>query len=182
MRATTIFAVPIILALWGAAAAAPLAAQDPAEDAGLERELRRLDVTLGRLVQLLERQLESSNAAVLMQRVQLMTNRMAPMEQELRAARSEVGGLEDALAEIDLAAASFAAQLDRDLAEGNITDEQARDLLTREEPLSRRRKEHIEARLWAARQRMIDLEQGLDARRAELETWEGEIDRVLGLR
>lgn len=44
------------------------------------------------------------------------------------------------------------------------------------------RRKQIRDRLWQAEQRVIDLEQRLDRRRVEIETWEGEIDRYLGLR
>jgi chromosome segregation ATPase len=182
MRATTLLAVPIILLLSGSTIT-PLRAAEPApDDAGLSVELRRLDATLGRLVQLLERQLESGNAAVLMQRVQLMTSRMAPLEQELRAARSEQEGHQGELEDLELAALSLESQMERETEEGQIEEEQARGLLEQQRQVFDARKKQIEDRLWAAQQRVIGLEQRLDARRTEIETWEGEIDRALGLR
>jgi len=182
MRATTLFAVPIILLLSGSTTAPSRAAEPASDDAGLSVELRRLDATLGRLVQLLERRLESGNAAVLMQRVQLMTSRMAPLEQELREARDEHAGQERELDDLEIAALSFETQVERDVEEGQIEEEQARTLLEQQQQVLDQRKKQIEDRLWAARQRVIVLEQKLEARRTEIETWEGEIDRALGLR
>ena len=171
-----------LLILSAAAAGSPLAAQAPPADAGLEQEVRRLNVTLSELVELLRRQLESSNAAVLMQRVQLMTSRMAPAEEELRTARAALAGAEGEKEDLELSVTNFAAQIERDLAEGNITDEQARLIREQQDAVLEQRTKQIQGRIWSARQRVIDLEQDLAVRRAELETWEGEIDRVLGLR
>ena len=171
-----------ILILLGAAVGAPLTAEEPVTGPGLEREVRQLNATLAELVELLRRQLESSNAAVLMQRVQLMTSRIAPLEDELRIARGELGKQERELEEITLSAASWEASIETQVEQGNMTEEQARILTEGERPVLEQRKKQIEDRLWATRQRVIDLEQRLDKRRAEIETWEVEIDRVLGLR
>ena len=53
----------------------------------------------------------SSNAAVLMQRVQLMTSRIAPLEVELREGRDESQKLQRELDETKLSAARFEAQV-----------------------------------------------------------------------
>ena len=62
-----------------------------------------------------------------------------------------------------------------------VDEEEARVLLYEHERVSAESRKQIENRLWTAQQRVIDLEQAIAARRAELETWQGEIDRVLGL-
>ncbi len=171
-----------VLVLAAVAALPATAQEEPLRDAGLEHEVRALNATLGELVELLRRQLESSNAAVLMQRVQLMTSRIAPLEEELRGARADVDGFQSELDELELSATNFEAQLEREIADGQISEERARSLREQQLPGLEQRREQIGERLWTARQRVIDLEQRLAARRAEIETWEGEIDRVLGLR
>ena len=166
-----------------AAVAGPVAtAEETVAGAGLEQEVRELNSTLGQLVELLRRQLESSNAAVLMQRVQLMTARIAPLEQELRAARAEQQGHQSSLDDLDLSTTSLEADLDRQVEEERLTVEEARGIMEQQEQVVDQRRKQLEARLWEATQRVIDLEQRLTARRREIETWEGEIDRVLGLR
>lgn len=160
----------------------PAVAEEPLPASGLERELRDLNDTLGELVTLLRRQVESDSADLLLRRVQLMTSRIAPLEQELRGARGEVDGLQGELDEIEVAATNFEAQLEREIADGQITEERARSLREQQYPGLDQRREQLGERLWTARQRVIDLEQTLEARRAEIETWEGEIDRYLGLR
>lgn len=175
------FLIPILI-LAGTVTAPPLAAQTPPEETGLEREVRQLNATLGQLVELLRRQLESSNAAVLMQRVQLMTSGIAPLDQELRSARSEQQGRQSELDELELSAATFETQLERNVEDGDISAEHARGLREEQQLVYEQRKKQLEDRLWALQQRVIDLEQRLDDRRTEIETWEGEIDRVLGLR
>ncbi len=172
----------VILILAGAAVPATLAAQEPLEATGLEREVRQLNVTLGRIVELMQRQLESSNAAVLMQRVQLMTNRIAPLEEELRAARGVVRDQQRQLDDADLSDSSFRGNLEIQIEIDEIDEEEARVLQYEHDRMSVENRKQIEGRLWTAQQRVIDLEQAIAARRAELETWEGEIDRVLGLR
>ncbi len=181
MRVTVLGAVVALVVI--ALTAAPASrAQEPVDGAGLEREVRALNTTLSELVELLRRQLESSNAAVLMQRVQLMTARIAPLEEELRSSRSERQGLENNLNEIELSVASFEAQLEREVEEEKITAEHARNLLEQQRPPLEQRKKQLGDQLWTVQQRVIDLEQRLDRRRTEIETWEGEIDRALGLR
>ena len=182
---TTLITAAAALVLILVASAFPGVAQEPSRqeplrDTGLEREVRSLNVTLARLVELLERQLESSSAAVLMQRVQLMTSRIAPLEVELRTARATYEGMQGELDELEISAGSFEALLEGELERGEITAEEARAALDRQMIDQRRRQ--IEDRLWSAQQTVIDLEQRLDKRRTEIETWEGEIDRALGLR
>ena len=63
-----------------------------------------------------------------------------------------------------------------------MSAEEVRRIVDQEQPIFDQRKRQVGERLWAAQQLVIDLEQRLARRRAELETWEGEIDRVLGLR
>lgn len=172
----------LMLILAGALAAPRAVAQEPVVGAGLEREVRELNSTLEELVELLRRQLESSNAAVLMQRVQLMTARIAPLEEELRTARAEAQSQQNSLDDLELSTTSMEANLDREVEEERITTEEARSVLEQHEQVTTQRREQLEGRLWEARQRVIDLEQRLKARRTEIETWEGEIDRALGLR
>ena len=171
-----------MLVLAGAMAGPGAATQEPVGGAGLEREVQELNSTLGELVELLRRQLESSNAAVLMQRVQLMTARMAPVEEELRTARAEQQSQQNALDDLELSTTSLEADLDRQVEEERITAEEARGILEQQKQVIDQRREQVESRLWEATQRVIDLEQRLKARRTEIETWEGEIDRALGLR
>ena len=184
MRATALltFTTGMVLALAVTVPAPTMAAQEVPEGAGLEREVRQLNTTLGQLVELLRRQLESGNAAVLMQRVQLMTSRMTPLEQELRSARAEQDVRQRELDDLKVSAASFETQIDNDREQGHITEEQARGLVDQQQEVLGLRERQIQDRLWAAQQRVIDLEQSLSTRRTEIETWEGEIDRVLGLR
>ena len=172
----------VMLILVGALAGPRAAAQEPVAGAGLEREVRQLNSTLGELVELLRRQLESSNAAVLMQRVQLMTARMAPLEEELRTARAEAQSQQNSLDDLELSATSLEADLDRQVEEERITADEARGILEQQEQVIAQRREQLDDRLWEARQRVITLEQRLKARQTEIETWEGEIDRALGLR
>ncbi len=179
MRVTVAKAMVVLILAVLTTAPAP-AAEEPLSSPGLEQEVRKLNTTLGQLVDLLRRQLESSNAAVLMQRVQLMTTRIAPVEQELRTARAEQQGLQNELDELELAAASIEAQVEHQLEEGEITADEARGVLDRQ--MFDQRKKQVEDRLWTAQQLVIGLEQRIDSRRTEIETWEGEIDRVLGLR
>ena len=171
----------VLLILAGAAAPGMLAAQGAVEASGLEREVRQLNVTLGRMVELMQRQLESSNAAVLMQRVQLMTTRLEPLENELRSARDLVLDQQKQLDDADLSVSSYRGHLDTRVEIGEIDEEEARVLLYEHERISAESRKQIENRLWTAQQRVIDLEQAISSRRAELETWQGEIDRVLGL-
>jgi len=172
----------VVLILAGLAAAPTPATEEPLSSAGLEQEVRDLNATLGQLVELLRRQLESSNVAMLMQRVQLMTSRIAPLEEELRSARAEQQSQQSALNDLELSTTSFEAQMEREVEEDRITAEHARNLLDQQRPVFDQRKKQIEDRLWAVEQRVIDLVQRLDTRRTEIETWEGEIDRALGLR
>jgi len=172
----------MILTLLAVPSTAPLAAQAPPSEAGLERQVRQLNETLGQLVELLRRQLEGSNATVLMQRVQLMTNRMAPLEEELRTARAVELDLQNQLGDLETSANSYRTHLETEVEMGEITEEEARIRSDQQERLLSESRKQTENRLWTAQQRVIDLEQALTARRAELETWEGEIDRVLGLR
>ena len=180
MRAMT-FKALVLLILAGAAAPGVLAAQEAAETSGLEREVRQLNVTLGRMVELMRQQLESSNAAVLMQRVQLMTTRLEPLEDELRAARDAALGHQKQLDDTELSDSSYRGHLDTRVEIGEIDEEEARVLLYEHQRVLAESRKQIESRLWTAQQRVIDLEQAIAARRAELETWQGEIDRVLGL-
>lgn len=180
MRRTTLN-ILVILTLVAVPMTPRLAAQPPS-DAGLEHEVRQLNATLGQLVELMRRQLESGNAAVLMQRVQLMTNRMAPLEEELRSARAKQSSEQMQLDDLELSESSYRGHLETQIEIGEITEEEARIRGYEQERMGAENQKLIENRLWAAQQRVIDLEQAIAARRAELETWEGEIDRVLGLR
>ncbi len=175
----------LTLALTAVPAAAAAAPQPPAAaqalPTGLEAEVRALNTTLGELVGLLRRQLEGQYAGVLMQRVQLMTSRMAPLEEELRGARSEQRGLSEDLDRMELIGEQVEAQYQAELA-GGADPEQAEAGRERMRADLELRRKQIRDRLWQAEQRVIDLEQRLDRRRVEIETWEGEIDRYLGLR
>jgi hypothetical protein len=172
----------MILMLMVATAVPAHTAEAPLVEAGLEEEVRALNDTLVELVELLRRQLESSNAAVLMQRVQLMTNRIAPIEEELHTARKEARGLEDEAESMKLAADEHEAHLERSVATGETTDEQARQELELQLAMFTSRQKQVGDRLWRAQQRVIDLEFFNDTATTEIYTWEGEIDRVLGLR
>lgn len=175
----------LALALTAVPAAAAAAPQPPAAaqalPTGLEAEVRALNTTLGELVGLLRRQLEGQYAGVLMQRVQLMTSRMAPLEEQLRGARSEQRGLSEDLDRMELIGEQVEAQYQAELA-GGADPEQAEAGRERMRADLELRRKQIRDRLWQAEQRVIDLEQRLDRRRVEIETWEGEIDRYLGLR
>jgi hypothetical protein len=181
MRTTTVRTL-VILSLAATTVAPPLAAEPPPASDGLERELRQLNTTLGELVELLRLQLESSNATVLMQRVQLMTSRIAPLEERLRSARAEQLSERRQLDDLALSESSYRGHLETQVEIGEINEEEASIRWDQQQRTFAENKKQIEDRLWAAQQRVIDLEQAIAARRAELETWEGEIDRVLGLR
>ena len=180
MRATVVALTFLTLA--GVMPGEPLAAQAPPPEAGLEHEVRQLNDTLGELVELLRQQLESTNAAVLMQRVQLMTSRIAPLEAELRTARDEQSDLQDRLDDIDLSEAAIRGSVETQIELGQVSEEEARLRLEEHARITIENRKQTESRLWAAQQRVIDLEQAIAAQRTVLETWEGEIDRVLGLR
>lgn len=173
MRAATVVVLAVVAAPSG------LAAQMPEPSAGLEQEVRALNGTLRELVELIRRQLESDNAALLMQRVGHMTRRIAPLEQELQTARAEERRLQNQFDGLELMASSVEDQIVRRMDEGEVDAEEGRGLMEQQQSALELQREQLEGKLWAAKQRVIDLEQVLELRHAEIESWEGRIDQAL---
>lgn len=157
-------------------ATSPLSAR-PQESATDPRplpvQLERLNTSLERIVQLLERHAGGQRLELLMKRVELGTTRMAQAEEQLQRVRATKASIENEKLELEARLAQLAEALDAGTVSMSIA---AIEHYTGELDLKRRL---LERRLQGVDGEIIDLEIQVRERRIEVQSWQDEIDREL---
>ncbi|MDX1502560.1 MAG: hypothetical protein R3325_09355 [Thermoanaerobaculia bacterium] len=168
-----ILLLPALMAALAPAARGQTAATAPAETA-VAAELTKLNATLTDIKTLLERLAETQGLDLLMKRMELSSARVTELESRLRGARAERTSVVDERARLQTNMEAYLAELERRSREDTEGELEAFTLQF-EAGLER-----FEARLRDLDDEIARLENLLDARRRELEDWQGYIDRRLG--
>jgi chromosome segregation ATPase len=161
--------------------AAPLHSQPeepaPPEQVSPQEELRRLNATLREIADLLRQHLERQETDVFLRRLDLSYQRLAPLENELRSARSEKEGVAAEMENMAhmLAAAEEQIEQESSVLEGDDGSQRMkREIEARVEQLKRRE--------WQLEQQIVELENRLARRLEDVQALEEWIDERLGLR
>lgn len=166
------------IAVLAALLAVPLSAAPPsAPTAGtIPDELSRLNHTLEHIATLLERQVDGQNLDLLLRRVEIGSRRVTSLEQQLEKAESDKRNLEDQSYRLRSQVAAMKSQLD-----GMSADEQAANQNNYELGMKNMKDEVklSDFRVQQATQRVLDLQNELDARKRDLQGLQDLLDRKL---
>jgi chromosome segregation ATPase len=161
--------------------AAPLHSQPeesaPPEEVSPQEELRRLNATLREIADLLRQHLERQETDVFLRRLDLSYQRLAPLENELRSARSEKEGVAAEAENLASMLASAEEQIEQESSVLEVDDgsqRMKREIEARVEQLRRRE--------WQLEQQIVELENRLARRLEDVQALEEWIDERLGLR
>ncbi len=174
----TATAAVALLGAGGPASSAPNPPASPADP--LAQQVAEVSRTLKELVGLLREQLKAQRADTLMNRLDLKTRALAPLEATLAGTRSECRSLQDQIAQIR----ARQEQVDSQMSEMGRAPAPGRP----EEQLKAEKAEHemilkvLGDRLGAAEQRALEMESDLAGRRSEIKALEEQVDAHLGLR
>ena len=149
-------------------------AQDAAELAGIRQELAQLNETLSALLDAFTRQTEGQKLQLLLQRMEITSQRAATLEAELTSARATRSSLQDQLARSQEHLENFNNELSSGARE--ISSEEA-DGYNRSMLFEIGRQQES---LRDADARIAELENRLATARRELEEWQSYVDRELG--
>ncbi len=178
-----------VLALVAAAQSAPPpgvnvagAGEAGALPASIGQEVARLNGTLKELVALMRRQLDGQRVELLMRQVELKRSKLAPVEAELRSARSEKEGAEGELRQLQMGQEQIVDEVAANFQGGDGSPEQREQMEKMAEQMSR----HYTMQLKLTKERLANLEQKIQllendsaTARAELEHWETLVAREL---
>lgn len=172
------FAACIVLAAGGAAC--PAAAEaEPARADALAAEAATMNRSMQEIARLLRELLDGHQVELLIRRLDLKQRGMAPMEQELRGARSERDNLSSELTGLGARVEELDSRI----------GEESRGSADREQSPWRMMRSELEAnvkrlreRLTMLDQRIIELENDLSSSRREILALEETVDARLGLR
>lgn len=136
-------------------------ARPPASDS-VAGQLDRLNRTLARIAELLERQVQGQRLELSLQSVELAGRRVETIESDLARARSERTGLEDNRHQVRSVLETLASQVERSDPESLATlEERSREM--------ERTLELLEVRIKERNLRSLELENELERRRRDLE-------------
>ncbi len=152
----------------------PSKAGERLEAPELTRELAKLNATLDEIRSLLERVTETQGLDLMMKRMELSSAQAADLEKRFDGLESERAAIEDTMRQIESNREAYLADIesrgdDESLLQAEAFTAQAdRELAVRSE------------RLRALDDEIAVLRNRLDAKRRELEDWQGYVDRRLG--
>ena len=167
----------ILLVFVSGATVSPLRAQEEgpdgaAEPAAVATELQRLNDTLGRIANLLERQLQGQALDLQLKRLEVASRRVDALEDDLARVRSSRTSLSDQRMQMQSRLEGLAADV----------EEADPEALRRYETMLReaeRIMEHFEGRIAELDARILELENELTGRRSDLQALEDRLDREL---
>lgn len=147
------------------------------EEVSPQEELHRLNQTLKEIADLLRQHLERQETEVFLRRLDLSYQRLAPLENELRSARSEKESVASEQENLTNMLASAEEQIERESSTLEVdsgTQQMKREVEARIEQLKKQE--------WQVEQRIVDLENRLARRQEDVQALEEWIDERLGLR
>ncbi|HSL83327.1 MAG TPA: hypothetical protein VLF66_11170 [Thermoanaerobaculia bacterium] len=144
----------------------------PAEPAAVAAELRRLNGTLARIVELLEDQLEGQRLDLRLKRLEAAARRVDALDGELARAKSGRTSLADERFHMQSRMESMVTEVDR-------ADPEALPAYEAMTQQAERFLAHLETRIAEHDARILDLENELARRRADLQALEDRLDREL---
>lgn len=144
----------------------------PPDGGSVADQLDRLNATLTRIAELLERQAEGQRLDLSLQRVELASRRVDSVETELARARSERSSLQDNLYMMNVQLETLASQAER-------SDPEALPTVEEEVRQTEHAMELLEARLKEREQSVLELENELARRQRDLEILQDRLDREL---
>lgn len=179
-----VLAAPFLLVLALAPLPAPAGAvpgpdQPAAEEAPPEAvasELARLNRTLSRIVELLERQTEGQRLDLALKRLEVESDRVSALEEELRRAESSKQSLEDEEFMLRTRFSSLAAEVEQ--AETETSVEQLR-FLEQQAAQAERMLDRIASQVEEKERRILELQNELTRRRSDLQALQDRLDRQL---
>ena len=171
---------------WGAAAlvaAALLATPAVPQQQGavdgtsvaLMEEVSGVNRSLQDLVALLREHLGSQEVELIMKRIELKTDQLAPLEDDLRDARSSRASLETEATQMKMILEQVDTRIEDDPAGGTPEDLRMKEELELQVKI-------LEDRRWNLEQRILDYEQDLREGRERIKAWEELVDTRLDLR
>lgn len=175
-----VVALSLLVLLIAVLAAVPVvgqeAAQEPRPAPTVEEQLARLNSTLARIAELLERQVEGQSLDLALKRVQFGSGRVETLERDLRNAEDRRSSLSDEQYRIRSRLEMMAGEFE-DLSPEQL--EGRRPMYEQMIGQAERELEILDARLLETEQRIIDLENELTRRRDDLRAIQDQLDREL---
>jgi chromosome segregation ATPase len=167
--ATVLFAATLVAAGPAPSQEVDLLTPAPESVAG---QLDRLNRTLTRIAELLERHIEGQRQEVSLKRLELATRRVETLESELARARSDLTSLEDNGYFVRSELETLASQAER-------SDPESLPALEDQVQETERTLRLVEERVKQRVQRILELENELTRRRQDLEALQDRLDREL---
>ena len=161
-----------------AAAGAPAVSEEPAAEDGsarLVKEMAALNQSMREAVALLKQHLEAQKMQLLMRRIEIRHDGLISIEEELRKTRDERLSVSEELDQLDLSLGSLDQRIED---EAGLRQTNEWRMMKSEMEI---RAKTLKDRLLGLDQKVIDLENDLSGRRAEIREWEDLIDEALGL-
>ena len=144
----------------------------PPDRGSVADQLDRLNATLARIAELLERQAEGQRLELALKRVELANRRVESVEAELANTRSQRSSLQDNLSMVDAELESLASQAERSEPDDlPAVEEQVRE--------AQRAMEILKGRMEDRDRSILELENELARRRRDLEVLQDRLDREL---
>ena len=145
----------------------------------LLQEVTELNTSMKEIADLLRQAVDRQQTALLLQRLQLKSRGVAPLEEGLRRARSEQEGVATSLAQLEQHL-EFLEERRRDQEERQGLVAEDSDLKMEERQMTLELN-LLEEKLSMLNQRIFDLENDLLNRQSEIRDWEDYLDDQLGL-
>ncbi len=143
--------------------------------AGLMNEVSGVNQSLKDLVVLLQQHLGDNETELIMKRIELKASQLAPLEDDLRQARSSLSSMETETAQMKMILEQVERRMEDHQAGGTQEDHRMFEELTLQMKV-------IEDRRWSLEQKALDYEQDLKEGRERIEAWEELVDTRLNLR
>jgi chromosome segregation ATPase len=155
-----------------------------AQSTSLEQEVTKLNQSVQELVALLREYLAHQEVDLRLKRVELGLQKLVPLNQELTTLRAKKSADEELLGQLRSARTALEARESQD-GDGTGADPQAAQAATddavRKVQLEEEAK-RLKRRISEAEQRIAELENVLAQEQRNLQLWEAEVDRRLGVR
>ena len=151
---------------------------EPTEPGALLQEVSELNRSMKEIASLLRETLEHQQMNMLMKRLELKTRSLAPMEEELRRARSDHEGVSNNLKELQMHMQFVEEKIEEEELTAVDPSESTWQMQQRQVDLQI---EVLQERLKGVEEKMYEMENDLISRRNEILDWEDYLDEHLGL-